>query len=882
MRVPRALIGIFLPLVLVGPAFSQGGPQFPGEGRPAPRPSQAQPSGPAQMAQKAFAKGMDYQKKGKFNEAIQEFKVLIKLLPKQPIGYANVAMCYIFKGDPKSAQYYVNKVDQLDPSKDPKTVGPRVQLHFMLGRAYLVDKNVSAAMREYQVVASLDPKNVRAHYNLAIMYADAGQFTKARASAAKAAALAPKDPSIWGLRAMIEERADKVNGKTKALAIIQKAAAANPKSWQIQFELGNRYERVGKPDKAKECYKKVIALQPSFTLAKIKLAEVFLGDRTSKYANEGYRKAQALLLPIVKKDPKNPQPITLLGLSELYLGHNEEAEKYYKQAYQLAPTNPMVLQGLVYIYQTQQKPKIALEYLEKLNALQPGDVELSLRLAGMYDQTGDTKKALALYQEIVEKNPKDTEAMAARAQYLNQQKFTEKAAEQYRDILKIKPDDLDTQMKIAQLYMYNDDKAIRDNAVPELETAKKFAKKMKPPEDTKQSDPRLEPFRSLANLYGQDKETAKAAQQYKEFLEFDPKSVDAQRSLAQTYQMDDATIDDAIAAFKKLIEMKPDEMSSYTSLGAAIKKKTGKSGDEIVEYRKYVEAGPKETTPRLVLANALSGLEGDNLDEAIKQYEEILKIKVDDEQAMMGIAKVYDKQNKPDEAYAQYKKVLTKDPGYQPALRAMQTIANNKNDPKTTDDWLAFLKTLIGKKDVNAGTLYTYILDDYTKANREAEAVAILEAAMKKDPKDMTAFIVYGGHCEKTNQYAKGLAIYKKVTETSGVFENYKGQAYKGMGNIYFAQHKWADARKSFKEWKSRQMFFFGVDDAQVKMAQCLEYLGKTDEALAEFTDLKNGLQGAQAGDPKMKIIQEALERLDPKPTTVPGTIGPGGQGGPM
>jgi tetratricopeptide (TPR) repeat protein len=901
MRIFRAAI----PLLTVTASLWLAGHPVQGQGNlPAPGVFNPQTAAPAAKAanpaQQHLMKGMDYSRKGKWNDAIVEFKAVIKLVPNSPVGYYQLASAYMAKNDLKSAEPQLKKVMQLDP----KNVTVRVQLmqmnlqlndpaeavslgqqavkakpkdsriHFMLGVAYLLQKNASSAIKEFKTVTQLEPKNVGAYFNLGLLYKDKQQYALARQALAKAMALQPKDQRTLGLLADVELNADKVNGPKKAIGLYKKALAANSGNPQLMFSLGMLYERTKDNKLALDLYQKVIAKVPTFTPAKVNAARILLADKTAKDPKPGMKKAKGYLAEAAKQAPNSPQVLAMLGYAEISLGETANAETHYKRALQLAPDNIGVVEGLAYVYQTTNKPKESLAMVEKLRALQPDSVSVALRLAGLYENGGDIKKSGALYQEIVEKFPKDTEAMNARAGYLQRQKLTDKAADQYRAVLKIKPDDLDTQMRLAGLYSTSEEKTVRDKAIPELEAAKKLAIKGKAPKDDKEYDSRIEPFNSLAQLYEKNNEHAKAADQFNQFLLTVPKSAQAHQGLALLYAKDPATYDKALDEYRQLIALQPDNRGYYSQLAQAVKKKTGKDEDEFNEYRKLIEADPKNMTPRYVFADTIVSREGAPLDEAVKQYEEILKAKPNDGPAMIGLARAYEKQKKTDEAIEQYKKAILADPKQSYALRTVQPLIAAKNDPKITADWLTFLKSLMGKKDAASPAFYTMFMDEYSKANRGPEAVTALEEAYKANAKDALPLLAIGGYYSKQSQPAKAMATYKRVLSADGVFENNKGDAYKGMGDIYFSQNKFADALKAYQNWKSRQMFFYGVDQTQIRIAQCMEYLGQTDKALTEYNNLAKGA-------PDNAEIQEGLKRLNPKPATASDLMTPGTPGAP-
>lgn len=933
--IPLATLAVTICLTTV-PVLAQGDLPTPGVFRPQSAPP-PQAKGAMNPAQQHLMKGMKARQAGRMNEAIAEFRAVIKLVPNSPVGYYQLANAYMAKGDMTSAKQQLQKVMQLDPKhaaqiktqmfqmevgsymmkgdrksaetvlrkaldSDPSNMSIRMQLmqlniqstpphpaeaiafglpiakanpkdpniHFMLGVAYLLQKDSSSAIDQFKTVTQLSPKNVGAYFNLGLLYKEKQQWGAARQALSKAMALNPKDPRTIGLLADVELNADKTNGPKRALEVYKKALAANPNDPQLQFSLGIMYEKTNNTKLALQQYEKVAAKVPGFALAKVNAARILLMDKTAKDPKANMQKAKGYLAAVAKQAPNSAQILAMLGYAEVSLGETANAEAHYKKALSLASDKekPGILDGLSYIYQTTNRPKDAQAMVEKLHALQPDNVKVALRLAGMYEGETDPKKALALYQQIVEKFPKDTEAMSARASYLQRQKMIDKAAEQYRAVLKIKPDDLDTQIKLAGLYQTSEDKVTRDKAIPELEAAKKMALKEKAPTKDNEYDRRIEPFSALAQLYDKDGEKAKAADQYNQFLQSVPKSAQAHQGLAQLYANDPATYDKAIDEYKQLIALQPDNPGYYSQFAEAVKKKTGKEDDEYSELKKLIDASPTNNTPRYVLASMIVSRDAAPLDEAMKQYDEILKAKPNDGQALAGVAGVYEKQKKTDEAIEQYKKAILADPQQSRFLTKMQPLIAAKNDPKVTADWITFLKSLIGKKDMSSPAFYTMYMDECTKANRGDEAVATLEEANKKDPKDMQALLTIGAYYEKQGQHDKALATYKRVLNTKDVYENYKGDAYKGMGDVYFSQRKWNDALTAYQNWKSRQMFFFRVEQAQIRIAQCYEYLGKTDKALAEYKNLANG-------DPGNQELQAAIKRLNPEPTKIENLMTP-------
>ena len=871
-----------LPLLLVAGIFAVtiSAHSQSGLGFSIPKPAPAQQA-PASAAQQHLTKGVQYQRQGNLPKAIAEFKELVRLAPNSPVGYYQLGMTYLMKGDTKSADPNLRKVAKFAPSdatvrlqiaelymktnhpvqalefaKQAATLKPKdARVRFMLGAAYLGNRNVSGALQEFKTVVQLDPKNFGAYYNTAIIYVQQQNYAGARQALAKAAALQPKNDQIIAMQAAVEESANKKD-PSKAISLYQKALTVNPENDRVRFALGILYDRAGRTKEALSSYEKVIANNPLFMPAKINAARIYIAQSRVKNSPASLQKAIVYLKPALKIEPKNPGILELLGMASLYSGDNPSAETYFSQLRHVSPESPAALQGLAYIYETQNKTKEAAELVAKLRDQNPGNADLNLRLARLYDRAGDDKKAAATYQTIAEKFPKNTDALSERAAYLLRKGQKDKAAEQYRAVVKLKPDDLQTQMSLAGIYSSSEDKADHAKAVPELEIAKKIAAKQKPPKEKDQYDPRMAPFVSAADMYEKDGDKEKVVAQYMEALKLDPKSTQMRISLARFYEKDNATLDKAIEEYRTLIAADRDNQAYYSMLAVDVEKRSGKRDDAVAELRKYIDQKPPHAAPRYALAVLLLK---DNTPEsravAIKEYQDALVAKPDDVNGRLRLAQLYVEDKKTVEAEEQFRQVLQKDPGQAYALTEMQKIIDAKNDPKATADWLTTLKAMAYKKQTPGPDMYGALVDAYTKAKRGKDAVAILQDVSGKDPKNVPVQMALGKSYEQAGQPDKAIAVYRKVMSKDAK----NADPYKAIGNVYFALGRYADALKYYRDWKSRQMWFFGVDPTQIRIAQCLENLGKTDQALAEYMNLEKSA-------PQDPEVQAGLRRTRPAP----------------
>ena len=83
----------------------------------------------------------------------------------------------------------------------------------------------------------------------------------------------------------------------------------------------------------------------------------------------------------------------LKGEYEILHNNFRNAEKYYTKALSLSPGSPTILQSIVDIKSYQGKYPEAIQYLEKIMELEPGNKDSGLDLYELYIHEGDTIKA---------------------------------------------------------------------------------------------------------------------------------------------------------------------------------------------------------------------------------------------------------------------------------------------------------------------------------------------------------------------------------------------------------------------------------------------------------------------------------------------------------
>jgi len=177
----------------------------------------------AKGAEEHFAKGHEYLKARKLDEALKEFDETAKLSPKTPVIYYWLGVVYFSKKDPENAIVNFKKVLELEP-KNYHAIG-------MIGKILSFDKNkLDEAIDQLNAALAINPDFAEAHFDLGRIYALKGDTSRAMAE----------------------------------FGVILRS---EPQYAIYHFELGRIFESMKALDRAKNEYKRALQLNPNMTVA---------------------------------------------------------------------------------------------------------------------------------------------------------------------------------------------------------------------------------------------------------------------------------------------------------------------------------------------------------------------------------------------------------------------------------------------------------------------------------------------------------------------------------------------------------------------------------------------------------------------------------------
>ena len=254
------------------------------------------------------------------------------------------------------------------------------------GAAKLVAKGAfDKAIREYQKVLDMDPRDVRVLQKMGELYQKKGDNPQAASFFTRVAEVYAQDGFFL-----------------KAVALYKQVLKLNPDLVEVNVKLAELHQHLGLMTEAMAFFQVVVAHHER------------KGDTRATFAT---------LKKMVDLDPENVS--SRLKLAELYAREQMggEALSEFKHAAAWLERN--------------NRPDERLRVLERIAALEPDNVQLARSLAHDYLARGDHKRALAKLQLCFKADPRDIPTLVLLAQAFTALNHTSKTLSVYKELAKL-------------------------------------------------------------------------------------------------------------------------------------------------------------------------------------------------------------------------------------------------------------------------------------------------------------------------------------------------------------------------------------------------------------------------------------------------------------
>jgi tetratricopeptide (TPR) repeat protein len=335
------------------------------------------------------------EKNGKLEEAIEDYREIIKLNPELPAAYNNLGRLYYRHGQ------FPEAIESLKVACRfaPKLASPRA----LIGFVYFEMGEFENAQRELKIASQLNP----ADRNSKLFLARSMVGLNDRKGALKILeALQQEDPNdvevLYTLGTVYSSLAE------TTMARIQ---TVDPDSYLIEVLLGQYNQVKGVYRDAAEHYRRAIEKSPNLPDLYYRYAHALWAGGETEAALAQYRRSLEL-------DPYDYR--SAWEAARILLADNpEEALKLASQALKLKPELPEAFSIRGRALLSLQKPQEAIDDLNKAAALDPQDSATHFQLARAYRQVGrpqDARRENSIYEKLEQETHAEKEKKTPQTQ----------------------------------------------------------------------------------------------------------------------------------------------------------------------------------------------------------------------------------------------------------------------------------------------------------------------------------------------------------------------------------------------------------------------------------------------------------------------------------
>jgi putative PEP-CTERM system TPR-repeat lipoprotein len=287
---------------------------------------------------------------------------------------------------------------------------------------------ISSFKRAYQLVPN--SASVLSHYFAAL--SSAKYFTEARGVLQEAVG---RDPRNAFLKADLIRVESEVIGVDAAVAKARALAAGDPEYNIYQLVSAELYEKAGRIPDAIAVLEKATAAQPADEGLTIALARLY-------YRSRDFLKAEGVLAPRLDTEPKNIAIGTALAQQYLATGRTRDAKKLFDDVLVQQPNNVAALLGLSEVATTERNWPEARDYLTRARVSAANDPVPGIALVNFELSRQDWKKAVATAAQLAEQFPTNFDVLDAKGRAQTASADAEGAIATYKRIYELSPNSI--------------------------------------------------------------------------------------------------------------------------------------------------------------------------------------------------------------------------------------------------------------------------------------------------------------------------------------------------------------------------------------------------------------------------------------------------------
>lgn len=346
--------------------------------------------------------GIAYFNNQEYDNALQQFDIIIKSLPNFEKPYYGRALIYMRKGDLDKAKADFLRVTESNPN-DYKPF-------YYLG-------SISVKLKQYNDADTYLKKSIELNPDFADTYAEQGNMYF--------------DQNLF----------------RQAIAPYKKASELDPQNLEVKQKLGESYYRVQTYYSAYAEFKKILEVNPNDPIANFMLGITAYKQAVLSELIEAFLE---MFDPNLAEEQRQRSKAggSVRERSEVY---REMVHAFYT-AQKAAPGFLEATFNLALTYNEMGKLDSARIYYEKAIQIQPDLIRAHIKLAKLYEDLGEKQKSLAKYKEVVQIDPGYFVNHPTLDAYHNYINIIDVVLSDLDNTLKEKPNDLAANMSLAKIY----------------------------------------------------------------------------------------------------------------------------------------------------------------------------------------------------------------------------------------------------------------------------------------------------------------------------------------------------------------------------------------------------------------------------------------------
>jgi putative PEP-CTERM system TPR-repeat lipoprotein len=577
----------------------------------------------------------------RLNEAQQSLEQLAVLVPDAPIVAYMQGRLAMAQGKPAVAITALQKAVNGAPGLLPA--------HALLGIAYLGQGNVALAEEEFRRALEIAPDNLEVRKLLAQTQLRQGRPRSAIDVLAPALAADTQDPVLYTLAGQAHlMQGDREVGDS----LLEQGLAEAANNPELRLQMAGTYLSAGDSRRALE----LVATVPDDVGGSTKRQIQLLATVASK-------DKAAARLEIDELIRKNPDDITLLNLAAAWLayqGDDAAARAYLSQALVVAPSDARTLVTLGRLEMAARHDAAAVKAFERALASSPRNGDAYFALAVLADRNGDGATAVRRITEWSKADPEASQPRLLLARAAFHDGNLVKAHELIDEAIKLSSNSAPVQGVAGQLLM---EAGLYDEALGHFRSALAL--------DARNPAFLLGAARAQVAMdqRGAARESLNGALEIRPNwppavillaqVESRDRHFEAALALADGLKKDQASTADAyllegdirmsagqptqaVVAYAQSARVHP---SASAAIGESRARRAARLPNAVDPLSAWLERNPDDTAVRLEMAQALQ--EGGARDDAIREYERVLKVQPDELVALNNLAWLYSDRDDP-------------------------------------------------------------------------------------------------------------------------------------------------------------------------------------------------------------------------------------------